>query len=189
MLIKGAKIQKQSKYFNRTNLKNRQLKEVDIITKFALNTKKERQLRQKNYFKLHKSTKTKNKHFVIEGLEDLGIFSRGSNSKSVNPHANIPIRILSRHRKLSLDNSFNEKAIKSLINKKKTKSKNRKLAPDMDTFASPLIMFQRVPAVPNRMGHSILMNLNKMFGGKLNIKIPPQPPVIMVNQTPFYSTI
>ena len=124
----------------------------------------------------------KKRKFVFNRLSDLGIYNQALLKK------NIPIRILSGHKKINLDNSFNEKAIRSLIKRKKS-NKNRKLAPDMDTFASPLLMFQRVPAVPNRFGHSLLMSLNKMFGGKLNIKIPPQPPVIMVNQTPYYSTI
>lgn len=128
----------------------------------------------------------KKRRHVIEGLADLGIYDTSRFKKKTR--FNIPIRILSKNKKISLKNSFDEKAIKLLLKKKGRKAKDRKL-PDMDNFARPLVMFQRIPAVPNRMGHSILMSLNKMFGGKLNIKIPPQPPVIMVNQTPYYSTI
>ena len=100
-----------------------------------------------------------------------------------------PARILSSSLEVSLKNAFNQKEIKSMIKRIRDKStkKKRKLM-DMDTFASPLLMAQRVPAVPNRFGHSLLMSISKMFGGKLNIKVPPQPPVIMVNQSPFYST-
>lgn len=100
-------------------------------------------------------------------------------------------RILTSGPRIQIDNAFKENKIKSLMKKPKAyahSAVSRKL-PDIDNYASPLIAFQRVPAVPNRMGHSILMSLDKMFGGKLNIKIPPQPPVIMVNQSPYYSTI
>jgi hypothetical protein len=159
----------------------------EFIPKNKKKKKKERRLHLLNR-NIYLKPKKKKKRHVIEGLNDLGIYDISSFKKHHSSYRNIPVRILSQHRKISLKNSFNEKAIKSLIKKKHSK-KNRKLAPDMDTFASPLVMFQRVPAVPNRMGHSILMNLNKMFGGKLNIKIPPQPPVVMVNQTPYYSTI
>ena len=159
----------------------------DLIPKPA---KKERKLNQLKFLKNPLNKRRKKRKFVIEGLDDLGIYDTSSISKRRSRRNNIPIRILSKQKKISVDNSFNEKEIKTLLSSKHNhRNKNRKLAPDIDNFASPLIMFQRMPGVPNRMGHSILMNLNKMFGGKLNIKIPPQPPVIMVNQTPFYSTI
>ena len=123
----------------------------------------------------------------MRGIDNLSMYSMKTPQKKMY---NIPIRILSRRNHIRLSNSFNEKAIKSLLRTTRDKEtkKHRKLF-DMNTFASPLMMFQRMPMVPNRMGHSILFSLTKMFGGKLNIKVPPQPPVIMVNQSPYYSTI